>query len=109
MDGRFNRHQRKVLHYLLDHLEADGVGWCYVIPMMREIKVGAGSIYVVLARFERDGLAISGLETPEPEDRPRRRCYRVNPTYANWIRQRLALLEEAEPATGRWRWLRFLW
>lgn len=78
---RETRRARRVLAVLLlrEVLEIGGTsGW----PLMKATGHG-GSVYVVLAALERDGYVTSEWEPRPPgapEDKPRRRLYRLSGT-----------------------------
>ncbi|WP_148310140.1 PadR family transcriptional regulator [Nocardia otitidiscaviarum] len=67
------RAERRVCAVLLA-LSADRhYGW----PLARQAGVSSGTVYPVLWRMLRDGWLTDGWETPEPEDRPPRRWYKL--------------------------------
>lgn len=49
----------------------------YVYELTRRIGMRSGLVYPTLANFEYRGWITSGWETPEPENRPRRRWYQL--------------------------------
>lgn len=57
----------------------------------------AGQAHVFLAKLERSGLVTSDRETPEPQDRPRRRFYRLTPEGRAVVMQALRLREGVRP------------
>lgn len=71
----------------------------------RESGVGAGTLYPMLARFERDGLLTSAWEDIDPreEGRPRRRLYRIS---GEGIRVAQTALAKVQISFGRPAWSR---
>lgn len=63
-------------------LKAIREGFCYGLDIIDETGLSGGTVYKVLARFERRGFVSSRWEDheiAEAEKRPRRRYYRVTP------------------------------
>lgn len=77
----------RVLQALLGGPERYGLELCELT------ELPAGTVYPILARFERTGLVTSRWEEParqEAEGRPRRRYYRLTPDGAQFAREALA-------------------
>jgi DNA-binding PadR family transcriptional regulator len=70
---RAPRRARRVLLVLLS-----GAGNLSGFVISQAAQTGAGTVYPVLARLEREGWVTSDWESPEPADRPRRRFYKLS-------------------------------
>ena len=65
---------------VLQVLLASPGGGCHGFAIAKEVKRPTGSVYPILARFERLGWVESHWESEQPEHgRPRRRLYRLTP------------------------------
>jgi len=71
---RLTRASRRRLLVLL----ADAAN-CGGSELWRLAGGSAGRLYIVLDRLEDAGLVTGEWETPEPQERPRRRFYRLTP------------------------------
>jgi PadR family transcriptional regulator PadR len=74
---RIPRADRRVMLALLS-----GAGNLSGYPLARAAQVGYGKAYVILIRLERAGWVQGEWEPPDPlpDDRPRRRYYRLTDT-----------------------------
>jgi PadR family transcriptional regulator, regulatory protein PadR len=72
---RLTRPMLKVLHYFLDKPREKRSG----AEISKAIGVNSGTLYPILARFERAGWLASDWEQIDPREagRPRRRFYRL--------------------------------
>ncbi|HET9894589.1 MAG TPA: PadR family transcriptional regulator [Streptosporangiaceae bacterium] len=79
----------------------------YGFELMRATELPSGTLYPVLAKFERAGWLATGKEDIDPraEGRPARRFYRISAAAVPVARQQLADLSERfrppAPATPR--------
>jgi PadR family transcriptional regulator len=63
----------------------------YGLRIAKEAGLHTGTVFPILARFERMGLVQSEWETSEPAARgPRRRFYRLTPDGVVWARTAVA-------------------
>jgi PadR family transcriptional regulator PadR len=75
------RIRRRLRHRVRVHrvLQAIRDGHDYGLGIMRAADIGAGSLSLILAELEREGVITSEWESidPDAEGRPRRRLYRA--------------------------------
>jgi DNA-binding PadR family transcriptional regulator len=73
----------------------------YGLRIAKEAGLHTGTVFPILARFERMGMVESAWETSEPAARgPRRRFYRLTPDGVEWARGAVAKRLRS-PAGGR--------
>lgn len=74
--GRAIDNEVRVAHVLATAVLSTTAGWMSGFEISEQAKVGSGSMYAILAKFERMGAVESRQEESRVYPHPRRRLYR---------------------------------